>query len=269
MDRQYFKNYSPSLERDMECIVWGHAGHPVLFIPCMGGRFFDFENFKMIDHWKPWIDAGEVMVCGIDTIDRETYAAFNDPPRDRILRHEKWIKYITEEVVPFFTKTARERNGIQGHVGIIAFGCSMGGTHSANLYFRFPFLFDGMLSLSGIFSSKFAFGDYSDDLVYLNSPVDYLSNIAPDHPYLAQYRKQRGVICCGQGDWEHPETVWQMKDICEEKDIPVWVDPWGYDVNHDWPWWFKQCEYYLPFILGDEEWPLELDEDYDDNGSNE
>ncbi len=265
METQYYKNYSPSLERDMECKIWGHGGKPVVFIPCMGGRFFDFENFKMADHWAPWIDAGQVIVCGIDTIDKETYAAHGDP-HERILRHEKWIKYITEELAPFFKKIVREQNGGKDPGGMMAFGCSMGGTHSANLYFRFPFLFDSMLSLSGMFSSKFAFGDYSDNLVYLNSPVDYLPNMAPDHPYLAQYRKQRGVICCGQGAWEYPETVWQMKDICAKMDIPVWVDPWGFDVNHDWPWWFKQSEYYLPFLLGDEEWPLELEgEDGDDS----
>ena len=49
MQTQYFKDYSPALGRDMECKVYGHAGRPVLFIPCQDGRFFDFENFKMTD----------------------------------------------------------------------------------------------------------------------------------------------------------------------------------------------------------------------------
>ena len=34
MEIQYFKQYSPALGRDMECKVYGHAGRPVLFIPC-------------------------------------------------------------------------------------------------------------------------------------------------------------------------------------------------------------------------------------------
>ena len=55
METQYFKNYSPTLGRDMECKVYGHAGRPVLFIPCQDGRFFDFENFHMTDVWAPWI----------------------------------------------------------------------------------------------------------------------------------------------------------------------------------------------------------------------
>ena len=55
METNQFKWYSPNLGRDMECKVWGHAGHPVLFIPCQDGRYFDFENFKMTDVWGPWI----------------------------------------------------------------------------------------------------------------------------------------------------------------------------------------------------------------------
>ena len=49
METQYFKWYSPSLGKDMECKVYGHSGRPVLFIPCQDGQFFDFENFKMAD----------------------------------------------------------------------------------------------------------------------------------------------------------------------------------------------------------------------------
>ena len=49
MEVQYFKQYSHALNRDMECKVYGHAGRPVLFIPCQDGRFFDFENYKMAD----------------------------------------------------------------------------------------------------------------------------------------------------------------------------------------------------------------------------
>ena len=68
METQYFKHYSPSLNRDMECKIYGHAGRPVLFIPCQDGRYFDFENFKMTDVWGPWIESGQVMVLGIDTM---------------------------------------------------------------------------------------------------------------------------------------------------------------------------------------------------------
>ena len=41
----------------------------------------------------------------------------------------------------------------------------------------------------------------------------------------------------------------QLKQIFEQKGIPVWVDLWGHDVKHDWDWWYKQAVYYMPYIL--------------------
>ena len=37
--------------------------------------------------------------------------------------------------------------------------------------------------------------------------------------------------------------------ILKSKNIHTWVDYWGEDVNHDWPWWYKQLRYLLPFLL--------------------
>ena len=249
MKTTYFKDYSPALDREMECKLYGHAGRPVLFIPCQDGRFFDFENFHMSDVLAPWIDDGKIMVFSIDTIDKETYSS-SDDPYVRIRRHEKWIRYITEEMAPFISSIAAEANGARPE-GIIPFGCSLGATHAANLYFRRPDLFDGLLALSGIYSSQYGFGDYMDELVYYNSPLDSLPNLPEDHPYMELFRSHRAVICCGQGAWEEPDTTHRLKALLREKDIPVWVDFWGFDVNHDWPWWYKQAEYFMPYLLGE------------------
>ena len=89
-----------------------------------------------------------------------------------------------------------------------------------------------------------------DDLVYANSPVHYLANLAPDHPYIDMYNQQKSVICVGQGPWEIPDSTWQMKSILESKNIHTWVDFWGYDCAHDWDWWYKQVTYFVPYLLG-------------------
>ncbi len=31
-----------------------------------------------------------------------------------------------------------------------------------------------------------------------------------------------------------------MESLLRAKNIPAWIDFWGHDVNHDWPWWHKQ-----------------------------
>ena len=138
METQYFKNYSPALGRDMEMKRYGHAGRPVLFVPCQNGRFYDFENFHMADVWQPWIDAGRVMVYAIDTLDQETWSDTNGDPGWRSYRHEQWMSYIFDEVVPFIRGEVNARNGWTGEPGVIAFGCSLGATHAAHLFYRRP-----------------------------------------------------------------------------------------------------------------------------------
>ena len=249
METQYYKQYSPALGRDMECKVYGHAGRPVLFIPCQDGRFFDFENFHMTDVWAPWIESGQVMVFSIDTMDQETWSNKGGDPYWRICRHEQWVRYITDEMVPFMRAMVNQRNGWEGEPGVLVFGCSLGATHAANLYFRRPDLFDRLLALSGIYDAAYGFDGYMDDQVYLNSPVHYLANLPADHPYVELYNRKKAVICVGQGPWELPETTCRLRDIFAEKNIHVWVDLWGYDCAHDWDWWYKQVVYFLPYLL--------------------
>ena len=250
MQTQYFKQYSQCLDRDMEMKVYGHAGRPVLFIPCQDGRFFDFENFKMTDTWAPWIDNGQAMVFAIDTLDQETWSNKGGDPRWRIQRHEQWMRYITDEVAPFIRYMANVANGWTGEPGIITFGCSLGATHAANLFFRFPEIFDGMLALSGIYTASYGFDGYMDEDVYRNSLVDNLAGLPAGHPYIERYNRNRGIICVGTGPWEMADTTIRIKQICEEKGINVWVDVWGSDVAHDWDWWYKQVPYFLPYLLG-------------------
>jgi esterase/lipase superfamily enzyme len=249
MKTQYFKEYSPALGRDMECKVYGHAGRPVVFIPCQNGRFFDFEDFHMAEVWAPWIESGQVMVCSVDTIDQETWSDVNGDPYWRIRRHEQWMEYLSRELAPGLRGMARDYNGWDGEPGVMAFGCSLGATHAVNLYFRYPEVFDSLLALSGIYTGEYGFGSYMDELVYLNSPVHYLAGLPNDHPYIQLYNQHRGVVCVGQGAWEVPETTIQLRDICQSKGIELWVDLWGQDVEHDWPWWYRQVPYFLPKLL--------------------
>ncbi|MDY3918924.1 MAG: alpha/beta hydrolase-fold protein [Candidatus Limivivens sp.] len=249
MEMQYFRHYSPALEREMECKVYGHAGRPVLFIPCQDGRFYDFENFRMLDAWRPWIDEGQVMVFSIDTIDQETWSDRSRHPGWRIWRYEQWIRYITDEMVHFIRNMANERNGWTGYPGIMVFGCSLGATHAANLYFRRPDLFDRLLALSGIYTAEYGFDSFMNDLVYNNSPVHYLANMPKDHPYIGMYNQKKAVICVGQGPWELPDSTRWLQGILQDKGINVWVDYWGYDCSHDWEWWFRQVAYFVPYLL--------------------
>ena len=251
MQTEYFKEYSRSLNRDMEFKVYGHAGKPVLFIPCQDGRFFDFENFHMTDVFADRIERGDVQVFSIDTIDKETYSDKGGNPRYRIEQHERWINYICEELVPRIHSLNDRQGRLNAGPGIMTFGCSMGAMHAATLYYRRPDLFDRNLSLSGLYETTDSFGDYNDNLTYDNSPIQFLANMPYNHPWMERYRNNKCVICAGTGAWEDLmiDSTNKLKEVLDRRGIPTWVDLWGSDVNHDWPWWYKQVNYYLPYLL--------------------
>ena len=250
MEIRYFKHWSSCLNRDMEFKAYGHGGRPVLFIPCQSGRFFDFENFKMIDHWAPFIESGKCTVFSCDCIDDEAWAAKGADNRWRTENHERWYHYIVDELVPYIKHLSGERNGYDQ--GILPFGASMGAMHAANLFFRRPDLFNGVFAISGLYDSYDGFGDYMDDILYNNCPVFYLPNMPADHPYMQMYNERQILIVVGRGRWEEPliESTDRLNHVLRSKGINATIDYWGHDVDHDWPWWFKMVEHYLPHLLG-------------------
>ncbi len=185
----------------------------------------------------------------IDTIDKETWSNKFGHAGWRSWRYDQWIHYIVDEMAPFMRARANERNGWDGEPGILVFGSSLGATHAANLYFRFPEIFDRLLALSGIYTADYGFGGYMDGLLYFNSPLHYLPNMAQDHPYIDHYNQNKAVICVGQGPWEIPDSTRRLQEVLDRKGIHAWVDYWGFDCSHDWPWWFKQVVYFLPYLL--------------------
>ena len=242
---EYHRHYSGYLGRDMEFKVYGHGGKPVLFIPCQGGRFVDFENFHMLDYWAKWIDAGLCTVYSIDTIDNETYANKGGDKRWRIEQHERWYNYVVEEMVP----TIHYMTG--SVLPIMVFGASMGAMHAGNLFFRRPDLFGSVFAISGIYESEDSFGDYMDDLLYQNTPCAYIPNMAWDHPYIDMYNNSKILFVVGQGAWEDVllASTRNLQRVCENKGIHARFEYWGHDVNHDWPWWYKMVELYVPQFL--------------------
>ncbi len=154
-------------------------------------------------------------------------------------RHDDYDRYIVDEVAPFIHD--------RGWAGkLITTGASMGGYHSANFFFRHPDVFDTVISLSGLQQLRMFVGDALEDAIFFNTPLAYLPGMT-DPWYLDQYRQSNIIICVGSGPWEEPmvSDALTLKTILELKGIPCWIDVWGHDVAHDWPWWRRQLPYFL------------------------
>ena len=252
MHIRYYKEYSHHLQRDMEFKVYGHAGLPFIVFPCQDGKFFDFENQGMIDLVADKIEAGKLQLFCVGCVDEETWSAKNGDHHGRIMWHEQWVKYICAEFLPRLHQIHAETDPVSYEGKVMLTGASMGGYHSVNFYLRFPELFGGCLSLSGLFHAGYFFGQYSDINIYYNSPNDFMRNMPADHPLVERYRKGRIIICCGQGAWEDDAKADArgLKYEFERLGVPAWVDLWGEDVNHYWPWWRIQFPYFMAHILG-------------------
>jgi esterase/lipase superfamily enzyme len=239
MHVEYHKQWSPNLGQDMELKVYGHGGKPVIVFPTSGGRFYQYEDFGMVEACRPFIDAGKIQLFTVDSIDHQTWLNYGAPPAERARRHNDFDRFIVEEVAAFIDG----RGSAGGKV--LATGCSMGAYHAANFFFRHPDVFDAVIALSGLYSLRFSVGDYMDEEVYFHAPLAYLPDLE-DPWYLEQYRQSRIVICTGQGAWEDgQDEAWALERILAAKGVPCWLDLWGHDVNHDWPWWRKQMPYFL------------------------
>jgi esterase/lipase superfamily enzyme len=239
MKREIHKWYSPSLNKDMDIVVYGHYGTPLLMFPTAGADFLEYERFQMIDSIAWFINEGKFKVYSINSINNESWLNREMYPPHKSLRHGQYNQYVIEEVVPFIY------DNCQTHVPIITTGASVGAYHAMNHFLRIPAVFRGTIAMSGVYDLKYYTRGHYDDHVYYNSPIDFLPNVN-DENYLNQMRNNLGVvIASGQGDYEDPNSSIHLSNILNSKGIQHWLDLWGYDVKHDWPTWRDMLPYFL------------------------
>jgi esterase/lipase superfamily enzyme len=236
--------HSAHLDREMALKVYGHWGQPFLVFPCSRGRYFDYEGMGMIDAISGFIDRGLIKLFTVDSIDGDSWYRFDLAPAERNRRHDAYDRYLVDEAVPFIRDHCRQSEG-----RIMTNGCSMGAYHAVNAFLKHPDVFGGALALSGLYRldrQEFGLSPGDLDAVYFNSPISFLSALE-DPWYLDRYRDSRIVVCAGQGAWEEEavEDTRSLERLFREKGIEAWVDLWGWDVNHDWPWWYRQMNYFL------------------------
>ena len=237
--------FSGNLSHDMELLVYGHGGQPLVCFPSYNGHLRDWEGFGMVDAVADLIDAGRLRMIAVDGIDWQSWTNQGAPAEQRARRHNDYHRYITEEVMPLVKQ-------LSGKDTAWTTGCSMGAFHAANFFFRRPDMFDGVIAMSGVYQPSHMLGGYSDDDVYFNSPISYLPNLG-DPWHLERYRRSRIVICVGQGAWENealPDTH-RLQEILHDRGVPATFDYWGHDVEHHWYWWQKMLRHHLQVLWAD------------------
>jgi len=244
--------YSRHLRRQMRYRVYGDRGKPVVAFPTSEAHFFQWEDFGMVHALEPYIDGGIIQLWTVDAIDEETFFRPKINWGAAMRRHEQYFSYLRKEFLPMVADPANRKSNWDIDGGLMLTGCSMGAYHASNLFFRYPKGIDSVIALSGVYSPRpFTKGVMTRSLL-ANSPLDYLPGRI-DRSHQQAYQAARLVFCAGQGAGEEEmlaDTV-ALARILMAKHIPAWIDLWGKDVTHDWPWWRQQLPYFLHHYLED------------------
>jgi len=226
----------------MEILVFGHAGAKVLVFPTREGRFYDYENWGLVNALRASIDAGYLRLFCVDGVDSESLYCRSAAAPDRTHRHRQYESYILEEVIPFM----RSENGSPA---LIVHGCSIGAYHAMNLALRHPALFCKVVALSGRYDLTRAvgpfedlFNGYYDQEIYFLTPTHFLPNLV-DPRLLDAMRCLDITLAVGEQDPFH-ESNRLLSDALAAKGIWHRLAIWPGEA-HRARYWREMVPHYL------------------------
>lgn len=234
MKEEYFKWYSPYLNRDVEMLVFGHAGYPVVLFPTSKGSFHENRDMGLIGSAKWFIDQGLIQIFCPSSNDADSFYNKGIHPHQRIQNHVAYDKMICHEIV--------ERIRLNTPVSKVAMaGCSFGGYHAANFSFRHPGYVSHMFSMSGAFDIRSFMDGCQHDDIYYNSPLEYL-------PGLHDHELWNMKIILGTSNWDicYDANI-KLHHVLEQRNVPHWFDV-RHEKQHDWPVWKEMFPHYLSTI---------------------
>ena len=107
MHREITKWYSPSLNKEMEIVTYGHYGDALLLLPTAAADYLEYERFQLIDALSKYINEGKFKVFSINSINSESWLNNDMHPRHKSIRHNQFNDYVYKEVLPFIRSKTR------------------------------------------------------------------------------------------------------------------------------------------------------------------
>ncbi|CCI53750.1 MAG: alpha/beta hydrolase-fold protein [Tetrasphaera jenkinsii] len=236
----------PGSDATLGVIRHGHYGRPVIVFPSEAGRAEDFANNGMLGAVQDLVDAGRVSFFCVDSLDKFSWSAYDQPTEERARRHRVYHSWLEQSVLPHI---AWEMGGWQSN--IITFGVSLGAFHAAHFTLQRADVAPLAISLSGSYdpTSWRPWGEIGEATYFANPPA-YVAGAEGDHlEWLRSHANLLLVVGEGPFEWEptksYPSTL-AFAEVLQSKGIPHQLDVWGHDSAHDWPWWRKQFAHHLP-----------------------
>lgn len=246
MQRRHLKIFSPAIGRDMNILVFGHLGAPVIAFPTYGTPYHEYEDHGMMTTLAHLIDDGKIRVYCVESIDHESWLHTHLDPHWRAVRHHAFQDFMMNNVVPLVRQDCQD-----DEIRLAVMGCDLGAFHAINFALKFPDIFHYALGMSGLYDADALCHGTADSLdYYYNNPMAYIANLEEDE--LSHVQENTHItLVCGQGEWDErsrDETA-RLATQLAEKEISYEYDLWGFDVTPDWYWWNKQADFHLSKTL--------------------
>ncbi len=219
----------------MELLVFGHGGAPYLVFPSSMGAFFEYEDSGVVGALAEKLHHGALQLFCVASADKESWYNRGVHPRQRVERALAYEQYLLRDVLPLI----RQRN--QNGIGVT--GCSFGAYQAVTFALRHPDAIVSCVAMSGAFGIHQFLDGYYDQDCYFLCPPDFLPGL-DDRWYLDRYRSRKWVLATGEhdiclADNERLSNLLTAKGVSHS--LHVWQGMW-----HDWPWWQKMAQAYLP-----------------------
>lgn len=234
MREEYRKWHSPNLSRDVEMLVFGERGYPVILFPTSRGSFHENRDQGLIESVRWFVENGLVKIYCPDSFDALTWYNRGVHPAQRAKNYHWYDQMLYHELVPW----AAWETGVPR---VATAGCSFGAYHATNFALKHPDRAKYAFNMSGVFDIRRYAGGHYDDHVYFNNPADYLPNAWDD-----SYRDL--FITLGTGSWDIClDANVKMAKLLGHKGIHHWLDI-RHEALHDWPVWRQMFPHYLSLI---------------------
>ncbi len=173
MDREYQKWKSPSLGRDMEIMIFGKEGAPVLLFPSGHGGHLEWDEQGGIDIVQEQIEKGYNQFFCVDNVADESFLNTEADAPVKVMRENQYEMYILDEVLPFIS----ERNPSPF---LILSGVQMGAYHSLKLALKQPSLVHKVIAMSGYYDINVHLNGFKDESSYFINPIEFMPNLNED-----------------------------------------------------------------------------------------
>lgn len=171
--RTYKSWKSPSMGKEMELLIYGKEGTPVILFPSAHGSYKEWEDRNGFLILEEQINEGYNQFYCVESFADESFMNESVDPLIRIQRFSQYQAYIMDELLPFISDN-------NSNPFVIVSGVALGAYCALLMALKYPTNFHKVIGLCGYYDISVHMNDVIDDSIYYNNPVEFIPNLNDD-----------------------------------------------------------------------------------------